>query len=97
MFDPSNPRDGEPFFTLLGRDSAAPHLLRSWAYRRCGNLAMAQEEAAKANAVTSINVPQSPGDPQIISAFKIAAEMEAYARKLALDPKRPAADRRAQS
>jgi len=92
MFDPSNPKEDEPFFTLLGRDSAAPHLLRSWAYRRCGNLAMAQQEAAKADAVTLFSEPQLPGDPQITSAFKIAAEMEAYARKLALAPKAPTPD-----
>lgn len=80
-FDPSQAEDGEPSFTLLARDPEAPHLLRAWAYRRCGNLALAQQEAAKAEALTLFSEPQDPGDPQIISAFKIAADMEEYFRK----------------
>lgn len=94
MFDPSNPRDDEPFFTLLGRDAAAPHLIRAWAYKRCGQHGLAQQEAAKADAVMLFNEPQMPGDPQITSAFKIADEMEAYARKQALAPKAPTLDPR---
>jgi hypothetical protein len=83
MFDPSLPRADEPFFTLLGRDPAAPHLLRAWAYKRMGQDALAQQEAAKANAITLHSEPQSPGDDQIRSAFKVADDMEAYFRNQA--------------
>ena len=83
MFDPSKPRDDEPYFTLLGRDPAAPHLLRAWAYKRMGQDALAQQEAAKANAITLHSEPQSSGDEQIRSAFRIADDMESYFRALA--------------
>ena len=89
MFDPGNPKDGEPFFTLLGRDPAAPHIIRSWAFRRCGHHALAQQEVAKANAVTVHEETQQPGDPQIASAFKIADEMEAYLRREIVKRKNP--------
>lgn len=77
-FRPSDPVDGEPVFTLMGRDPEAPHLVRAWAYRRCGNVMMAEREAAMAARLTQRSEPQYSGDPQIRSAFKIANEMEAY-------------------
>jgi len=79
-FEPSTPKEGEPSFTLMARDPEAPHLLRAWAYRRCGQHALAQQEAAKAEALTMRSEPQQSGDPQIISAFRIADEMERYFR-----------------
>lgn len=83
-FNPSVPKDGEPSFTLMARDPEAPHMLRAWAYRRCGHNDMAQIEAAKADAVTQKSEPQNHGDPQIRSAFKIAADMEAWFRDQAV-------------
>jgi len=81
MFDPSKPRSEEPFFTLLGRDPASPHIIRAWCYWRMGQLELAQSEAAKAGSVYRAGNPQNrSGDEQIISAFKLADEMEIYHR-----------------
>ncbi|MBL4870069.1 MAG: hypothetical protein JKX72_03845 [Robiginitomaculum sp.] len=80
MFDASNPRDNEPFFTLLGRDPAAPHIIRAWAYKRCGQDGLAQIEASKANAITEPVFAQNSGEEQIRSAFTLADEMETYRR-----------------
>ncbi|MGB6229487.1 MAG: hypothetical protein WBF53_05105 [Litorimonas sp.] len=83
-FQPSQPREDEPVFALLGRDADAPHLLRAWAHRRMGNYALAEVEAAKANTVR-LSDPMDGSDPQIRSAFRIADEMERYAVRRALE------------
>ena len=44
MFDASKANEDEPFFTLLGRDPAAPHIVRAWAYRRIGQPTLAAIE-----------------------------------------------------
>lgn len=84
MFDAPKINENEPFFTLLGRDPAAPHIVRAWAYRRSGQPTLAAIESSKADALTDRADPQHSGDEQIRSAFHLADQMEAYRRDLTL-------------
>jgi len=84
MFDASKANENEPFFTLLGRDPAAPHIVRAWAYRRIGQPTLAAIESSKADSIINQAAPQHSGDEQIRSAFNLADQMEDYQRQLAL-------------
>ena len=84
MFDASEAKEDEPYFTLLGRDPAAPHIVRAWAYRRLGQPTLAAIESSKADSIINQSEPQHSGDEQIRSAFHLADKMEAYQRQAAL-------------
>lgn len=84
MFNAPKTKEDEPFFTLLGRDPAAPHIVRAWAYRRIGQPTLAAVESSKADSIINQSEPQHSGDEQIRSAFNLADRMEAYQRQLML-------------
>lgn len=73
------PEPGEPYWTLLGRDAAAPQLLRSWAWLRRMQIREKQKPATD--------------EPKITAAMRIADAMEQFRKRRArLMTAPPAAD-----
>ncbi|GLQ20479.1 hypothetical protein ACFFUB_00350 [Algimonas porphyrae] len=83
---PSMPilREGEPVFMLCGRDPVAAPLIEAWAYLRSGHVVMAQRSLEQVMSAASHMESQGSGDPQILSAFRIARDCRDYQLEMAL-------------
>lgn len=78
------PDSNEPSFLLVARDPVMPPLLEGWAYLRQGKIALARNALGTAMGEARRLEPQQPGDPQILSAFRIAQEARDWQTQKAL-------------
>ena len=78
------PESNEPGFMLVGRDPIAPILIVAWAYMRMGQFDMASRSLGAVLELAQKLEPQRNDDPQIMSAFRVAREMEIWANKKAV-------------
>jgi hypothetical protein len=71
--------DGEPKFTLLGRDPVAAGLIRIWAAVRSGNIDDALHNLNELNRKVVPNYQDNPtSSEQIDNALDIADQMDAF-------------------
>jgi len=69
MYQPREPKEGEPVFKLMGDDPLTPLFAEAYGYMMQGQIAMAKNALSKLNTMID---PLPPGDPKILSCFRFA-------------------------
>lgn len=84
VYQPSVPKEGEPYFTVLGRDKKAASIARLYGYLLMGQVDMAKRELDTAISVTVQSQPMPPHDAKVRSCFDCGEALERYYRKEAI-------------